>query len=312
MAMKVVPYAAEWKARWDTFIDGSKNGTFLFRRDYMEYHADRFHDASLLFVDDDKLVAVMPANVDGDRVLSHGGLTFGGIITDRRMRTATMLALFDDLRAHLRAAGAKTLTYKRVPYIYHDVPSDEDLYALFRNDARLVRCDVSVAVSQADPPPYAKGRSSDLSKSRKSELTVGRSDEFEAFMQLETDHLRDRYGVTPVHTVEAMRLLASRFPDNIKLFTAARDGKLLAGAVVYESKHVAHTQYIGHTEEGRRLCAPAALFDFLLHREYVGKRYFDFGTSNEDQGRALNEGLIDNKEGYGARAVVHEFFEMAV
>jgi len=312
MGITAVPYAAERKAHWDEFVDRSKNGSFLFRRDYMEYHADRFRDVSLLFVDDEELVALMPASIDGDHVVSHAGLTFGGIVSGRRMRTGTMLEVFDALRAHLRARGVGKLTYKRVPFIYHDLPSDEDLYALFRNDAALVRRDVSAAVLQSDPLPFAKGRKWSVNKAKKNALTVARSDDFEEFMRMETEHLRDKFGVTPVHSAAEIRLLAGRFPENIKLFTAVRDGRLLAGVIIYESKHVAHTQYIGTTEEGRELCALDAVVDFLLHDEYAAKRYFDFGISNESAGRVLNAGLIENKESYGGRAVVHDFFELAI
>ena len=36
------------RAAWDAFVRASKNGNFLFLRDYMEYHRDRFEDASLV------------------------------------------------------------------------------------------------------------------------------------------------------------------------------------------------------------------------------------------------------------------------
>jgi lipid II:glycine glycyltransferase (peptidoglycan interpeptide bridge formation enzyme) len=38
----------------------------------------------------------------------------------------------------------------------------------------------------------------------------------------------------------------------------------------------------------------------------------DFGISTELDGRQLNAGLIDYKEGFGARAVNYDFYEMPV
>jgi hypothetical protein len=307
----VVPYTQSRKAEWDAFIATSKNGSFLFQRDYMEYHADRFADASMMFADDaGDLVAVMPASIDGTHLVSHGGLTFGGIVSNRRMRAKTMLDVFEALTGHARRSGIATLTYKRVPYIYHDVPGDEDLYALFRCGARRTRCDLSVAIAQADRTPYTKGRKWAVNKSRKYGMTVSESDTIEAFMEMEAEHLQSKFGTKPVHSGAEMRLLASRFPSNIRLFTASLDNRLLAGLLVYESRHVAHAQYIGTTEEGRNLCALDAVVDHLLSTVYAGKRYFDFGTSNGQDGRYLNEGLIENKESYGARGVAHEFYEL--
>jgi hypothetical protein len=226
------------------------------------------------------------------------------------MRAKTMLDIFDALAVHALESGLTALTYKRVPYIYHDVPADEDLYALFRHGAHRTRCDLSVAVAQSDRVPYTKGRKWAVNKSKKSDLVVAESNEIEAFMEMETEHLQSKFGTAPVHTAAEMRLLASRFPKNIRLFTATRESRLVAGLLVYESKNVAHAQYIGTTEEGRDLCALDAIVDHLLRDVFAAKRYFDFGTSNGDAGRYLNEGLIDNKESYGARGVAHEFFEL--
>ena len=310
--IRVAPYESTQKEAWDRFVSEARNGVFLFLRDYMEYHADRFTDASVMFYEDDELAAVMPANRAGSEVVSHGGLTFGGVVSGRRMRAATMLAVFDALREQLRREGVSRLVYKRVPYIYHDGPADEDLYALFRHDATVIRRDLSTAVLLSDRLPYTKGRRYGVSRSRKAELTVARSFEWEAFMLLEEQHLRERFGAAPVHTASEMIRLAERFPDHIKLFTAEREGRILAGVVIYESKHVAHTQYIATTAEGREHCALDAVIDQLLMEYDRNKRYFDFGTSNEQAGRFLNEGLIDNKESYGARGVAHEFFELTV
>jgi hypothetical protein len=308
----VAAYDGTRREAWDRFVADSKNGLFLFMRGYMEYHADRFADASLLFFDDDALVAVLPASRDGAEVVSHGGLTFGGIVSGPRMRAATMLDVFDALREHLRAEHVARLVYKRVPYIYHHVPADEDLYALFRHDAVLTRRDLSAAILLSERLPYTKGRKYGVSRSRKAGLTIERTYGFAAFMELEERHLQERFGTRPVHTAAEMTLLAERFPDNVKLFTAMREGRLLAGAIIYESRHVAHTQYIATTEEGREHCALDAVVDHLLNVYYAGKRYLDFGTSNGEGGRFLNAGLIDNKESYGARGVVHEFFELTV
>ncbi len=81
-SIDLVTYAPEYKILWDNFVSTSKNGVFLFYRDYMEYHSDRFLDHSLLFFKNGKLIGLMPANANKDVLNSHEGLTFGGIISD--------------------------------------------------------------------------------------------------------------------------------------------------------------------------------------------------------------------------------------
>jgi len=85
---------------------------------------------------------------------------------------------------------------------------------------------------------------------------------------------------------------------------------LLAGALVYDFGHVAHTQYLASSDEGREFGALDFLLANLLDTVYANRRYFSFGISTEQEGRYLNEGLIFQKEGFGGRAVVHDFYEL--
>lgn len=310
-AIRVVQYQAEHKRLWDEFVARAKNGVFLFRRDYMEYHAERFRDHSLLFFDGERLAALLPANAAGDALVSHGGLTFGGVVSDERMKTPLMLEVFDALVSHLRERGFSKLTYKAVPHIYHDLPAEEDLYALFRHQARLVRRDVSSTVFLARRPAVSKDRKWRIRQGRKSGLEVRPSDDFEAFAAIAEQVLLTRHGVKPVHTASELRLLAGRFPENIKLFAAHRDARMLAGVLVYESANVAHAQYISGADEARETGALDLVLEYLIGERYAEKRYFDFGISTEEGGRHLNAGLISNKEGFGARGVVYDFYELS-
>lgn len=308
--LAVQPYTDEASAGWDAFVDASSSGHFLFRRDYMDYHRDRFEDASLLISDGDALVAVLPASRDGDAVISHGGLTFGGLLSGPQLTTRRTVAVIGEVIEHLGAAGVRSLVYKAVPHIYHRIPAEEALYALFVHGAVLVRRDCSSAVPQEGRLGYTKGRRSALRKAEKSQLTVVRDPAFGEFMQMEDEALKRRHGVVPVHTPEEIALLADRFPENIKLFTARSDGELLGGAIVYETATVAHTQYIAGTETGYAEHALDAVIDHLLEVEYRQKRWFDFGISTTDEGRVLNEGLARNKESYGARAIAYDTYRL--
>jgi len=308
--IRVVQYRAEYKRLWDEFVAQSKNGVFLFRRDYIEYHADRFEDYSLLFFVDEKLVALLPANVKGDSVTSHGGLTFGGVVTDSRMRAGLMLEIFDALREHLNTSGKPRLIYKAIPHIYHSVPAEEDLYALFRHQGRLIRRDLSATISQRERVALTKGRKWSLKQSRAHALAVRRSDDFQTFMAIEAEVLKARYNLCPVHTGDEIAMLADRFPDNIKLFAAFKEATMLAGVVIYESRNVAHAQYIAATDDGKQMAALDCILNFLINEEYADKPYFDFGVSTEQGGCYLNAGLAEHKESFGARAVVYDFYEL--
>ncbi len=310
--IRVVQYQAEHKRLWDEFVARAKNGVFLFQRDYMEYHADRFRDHSLLFFAAEKLVALMPANVTDDTLVSHGGLTFGGIVSDDRMKMPLMLEVFDALCAHLQVDGIKRLIYKAVPHIYHDLPAEEDLYALFRREAKLIRRDLSSTITQRERIGLSKGRKWSLKQSRGHGLEFREGADFATFMAIEAEVLEAKYSVRPAHTAAELQLLAGRFPDNIKLFAAYKDQTMLAGVIMYASKHVAHAQYISATEEGKRLGALDLILNHLINEHYADTPYFDFGISTQQNGSYLNVKLLGNKESFGARAVMYDFYELMV
>ncbi len=304
-------YQAGARAEWDGLVAHGSTRHFFFQRDYMEYHADRFEDLSLMVYDDQStLLAVMPANAEDELVVSHGGLTFGGLIADESMTARKVLDAVTRIRAELGSLGYSRLIYKPAPHIYQRTPSDEALYALFRHDARLVRRDLGSVVRMGARIPCTKGRRSAIKRARREDLEMAEDRDFESFMLLEAKRLDEKYGVAPVHTGAEMSMLARRFPDNIRLFSCRHMGELLAGVLVYESEFVAHAQYIASSENGRRLGALDLIIDELIEQRYATKTFFDFGISTDRQGRYLNEGLLRNKESFGARALMFDCYEL--
>lgn len=311
-ALRVEVYRSENKSLWDSFVHESKNGVFLFYRDYMEYHQDRFKDHSLLFYKGNQLVGLLPANLHKQTLHSHAGLTFGGFISGFNMAQPLMLELFNELIEHCRSEDISTVIYKAVPHIYHSIPADEDLYALFRHGAVLVARNASSSIRLAQKRQFDSSRKDNLRKAKRNDLSVKESGNFEAFMKISQEALSQRHGVKPVHTVAEIKLLASRFPSNIKLFASYRGDEMLAGIIMYESKNVAHMQYAANSRQGWKIGAQDTIEDYLINHYYESKRYFDFGISTEQSGQVLNLGLIRRKEDFGASGVMYDTYQINV
>jgi hypothetical protein len=290
----------------------SKNGTFLFDRGYMDYHADRFEDHSLVASLDGEPVALLPANRDGATLVSHAGLTYGGFVVDQRMTTPRMLEIFDAAVAFARRSGFESILYKCVPHIYHRQPAEEDEYALFRLDAQRWRADVSSTIWLPEPLPPSSARRRWVKKAEKANLQIVKSHDFERYFDLVARTLQSRYDTRPVHTAAEMKRLAERFGDNIALYCAHREEQLLAGAIVYDCGPCVHAQYLANEEEGRALGALDLVLHTLITRVYADRRWFDLGRSTEQVGRYLNEGLIRFKEMLGARATVYNTYRVDV
>lgn len=307
MSLRVRRYDAARQEAWDAHIRDAKNGWFLFERAYMDYHADRFTDHSLMIEHDGELLAVLPANEADGALYSHQGLTFGGLIVRRNMTTATMLACFESLHDYAATQSFSALTYKLIPAIYHRLPAEEDRYALFRAGAGRIRCDITSCIDYTRARQPGKRRRHRIIKALQyGAKHIARDDDWEGFFALLNERLREKYETQATHSAEEMRLLASRFPEHIRLYTARENGELLAGAVLYRTPTLAHVQYLAASERGREQAVLDHLCEWLIERCKLSCRYFDFGISNEDQGRYLNEGLIAFKEKFGAQAVAQE------
>jgi hypothetical protein len=301
-------YSADLAPSWNAFNRRARNGHFMFDRGFMDYHADRFTDASLVAIEGGDPVALLPLNRTDGEAWSHQGLTFGGLIAGD-IGTTQVLAVLEACAARLRGEGVALLTYKALPPIYSSAPAQEDLYWLFRREAALIRRDVSVAIDYRTRGPVSSRRIRGARKAEKAGLTFARSQDFWGLLE---GVLAERHGAAPVHSLDEIQLLAGRFPEEIALFTATLDGELQAGVVMFRSSQVAHAQYIAVGEAGRETGALDGLFEHLIDLHSAGQRYFDFGISNTEQGRVLNEGLARQKEEFGGSAIVHDFYRVAL
>ena len=310
MGITVRKYEQEDGEKWDAFVRGAKNATFLFERGFMDYHADRFVDHSLIAENDGRVIALLPANLSGHVLHSHQGLTYGGWLTDREMTAPLLLAVFEAALALLAERRVTEIVYKCMPRIYHQLPADEDLYALFRLHGVLFRRDLATVVELAARPGYSSQRKRNIAKGAKANLTVVQTADAGPFHALLTQILQARHGTAPVHSAAELNLLMGRFPSNIKLFLCIDQAEICAATLVFETEAVAHTQYLTSSERGRACGALDYLLDYLLTTVYADKKYLSFGISTEEGGRHLNEGLVGQKEGFGGRSIAHDFYKV--
>lgn len=306
-------YTPELLTVWDRYVDTARNATFLFKRGYMDYHADRFHDHSLLFYKGNSLFAVMPAHRDADRFCTHLGLTYGGLVMNNDVTTADVVALFAQLNDYLRSEGFASVVYKPVPWVYHRLPSEEDLYAMFwQCHPRLERRMSGTVIFLRSNLPWRKDHRRRLRLAHDSGVTVRADDSLAAFWPLLEENLEQRFAAKPVHTIEEMLLLKSRFQKEIVQYNAYIGQQIVGGITFYVMGHVLHGQYSSTNDEGKHCGAMEAIYEQVMYHDFPHCTYLDFGTSNEEGGRILNEGLIAHKEGYGGRTVCYDTYEWSL
>lgn len=307
--MEIVKYTNAEAGAWNDFISKSKNGIFLFNRNYLEYHKDRFPDHSLMVFKNQKVIAVLPANENGTEIHSHGGLTFGSLVMGYEHKATETLEVFKLIKKYYSDLGFKRLIYKAIPSIFHKYPAEEDLYALFRMDAELTRRDISSVISIKDKIRFSETKKQSIAKCEKAGITFSENENFEEYWNL-LDEVLAKFETKPVHSLEEITRLKSLFPKNIRLFEARENNNLLAGIVIYDFEKVVHTQYMANSQEGRKIGALDFLNYNLIHNIFSDREYYSFGISTTEQGRELNEGLIQQKEMMGGRGIAIDFYEI--
>ena len=303
-------YTLQDKTIWDQYVSKARNATFLFYRDYMDYHSNRFYDYSLMFFKNGRLHSLLPAHSSDDILCSHFGLTYGGLIMDVNVTIAETCQLFECLNNYLRLKGFRHVQYKAIPWIYHQVPSEEDLYALFwKCGAKLSTRNVGTTIFIQQNIKWRRNHLRQLKKARLNGITVQRGADIAEFWPVLEQHLWQRYQSKPVHSLAEMQLLQSRFPNNIIQYNAYKEGHIVGGITIYLSHNVVHAQYSSGNAEGMALGAMEIIYDKIMHEDYPNYAYLDLGSSTEQECSVINEGLISFKEGYGGRAVVYDTYE---
>lgn len=302
-------YTLSLKSEWDQVVTQSKNGNFLHLRNYMDYHVDRFDEQSILFFRNGTPLAIFPCNRVDNIIISHSGLTYAGLIYGTELKANEVITIFSIICEYYKALGANVIRYKAVPHIFHRYPAEEDIYALFLHRAHLTRRDLSTAIPIEHKLKLSDSRKNTIRKAEKNNLTLVDDKNLNEFHSLLSSVLK-KFDAKPVHSIAELTLLQSRFPNQIKLYTARKSGELLAGSILYDFGEVVHTQYLASSIEGRKIGALDFVIKNLLDSIYMKRRYFSFGISTENHGRTLNEGLIFQKEGFGGRGITHDVYEI--
>ncbi|WP_422081510.1 GNAT family N-acetyltransferase [Ulvibacterium sp.] len=302
-------YTKEDHEIWDNFIESSKNGIFLFYRDYMDYHADRFVDHSVIVAEKNKVIALFPANEKEDKIISHSGLTFGSLIMSYGIKTAKVLEVFQLIMEYYTKLGFSKIILKIPAHIFHRYPSEEDLYALNRLNASLIRRDISSVIRINNRIRFLRSKRRAVQKCFRDKIDFLENNDFTEYWDLLTEVV-SKFNVKPVHSLQEIVYLNKLFPEKIRLFEARKEGRLLAGAVIYDYDNVIHVQYQANSQEGRKMGALEFLHHNLINKIFMEREYYSFGISSENEGKKLNRGLIQQKERMGARGIALDFYSL--
>lgn len=285
----------------------------MFHRDFLSYHQDRFQDYSLMVYRGKQLLALLPANREGEHLHSHQGLSYGGLLLLEEEKFLNVALAFKAILEFLEEQAIAFLHIKQLPAMYCSQPSEELDYLLFIAQAELVKVELASTIFDLkNQQPISSGRKDGLRKAIKHNLEVKQTTDLSPFWnKILVPHLKATHGVSPVHNLEEIQSLQNKFPNNILQFDVYHQEEIVGGTTLFVTPQVAHTQYIAANAERQKLGTLDYLFNHLIEEEFKHIKYFDFGISNTHQGTKLNKGLLYWKESFGAKAHVHRFYKLA-
>jgi hypothetical protein len=309
--MRIVRYEKKWEGDWDAFVSSSKNGAFIHRRSYMEYHQERFSDFSLLVFDERELIAILPCHRKGNVAASHDGLTWAGLLVQNHIPIEIYLQAFSAALGYLFRHGIRTLSYKTVPFALSKSPALEEQYALFLAGANLSAMNTGFILNQREGYAPQKRRLRAVTKAQKLGVKVKETTNFRPFWQnVLVPTLQKRFKATPVHTLDEITGLHEKFPTQIRQFGASINGKIVAGVTTYDYGQTVRCQYIAATPAGKLLHALDLLFHTLITVTFREKEWFSFGTANQEGGKKINVGLAQWKQSFGSMLFVNSCYDV--
>ena len=299
---------------WNDFIAQAKNATFLFHRDFMEYHKDRFEDFSLLVYQDEKLISILPANKVANAVYSHLGLTYGGLVFTAKVKGAKVEAVLDAILYFLKENSFETFYYKPIPNFYFPEGNNEIDFFLFKRGAVLDRKEMNLAVNLELPLQISKSKLKHFRRIEDLDLDIMEEEDFNPFWEkILEPRLLEKFNVKPVHTKEEISLLKQNFPENIRQYSVYQNDEIIAGITIFETENVVKSQYGATSKKGEEVRALDFLFINLIEKyKRNGKRFFDMGIVNEENESGYHSGLLKQKEELGCTVYNQDFYKIEI
>lgn len=298
----------------DAFImKDSTVGEFINTFNYLGYHPQqRFQDDSVVVIDrgSGDIKGVMIAAYDGqDGITSYPGTTFAGPIVDRTSKFADIKAIMDHMLDYYERRY-RIIRIKKIPEYYTKQPFQLIDYILLHRGysygmtalANIIR----IGQLDSEDDIFALFRSKRRNQVRKvikeEKYIFVENDEIREDVWINMNkNLQEKFKAKTTHTLEEIRDLKKRCPDNIKAYYVDTvQGEYGAFALIFLFKNVFHTQYLDvnyeHTGDYPNLLLILELIKLARKMKY---EYFSFGASTENGGAVLNQGLYNYKAEYG-------------
>lgn len=311
---KIVDYTMRMQEEWDRFVSASKNGLFFFQRKFVDYHAEKIEDKSVMIFEGDELIGLLPlAKGPSKTLVSHSGLTFGGLIYRNGLDLEKLEEILRAIFLYLKDQFVDRVVIKQPPAIYNSDAYNELKFAYFKNGGHIKDVYPTSYIDFNEPSTWQQRRKRQANKALKKNIEIKIDNDFCSFWnEILIPNLQLRYHRNPVHSIEEIQLLQKRFPEQILQVNAYYLGKICTGITIFKFEGVVKLQYISSNELGKSYGALDLIMKNLQLPDFLGNQIIDMGTSMIPETERINRGVFDWKMGFGAKITLYETYSFVL
>ena len=253
---------------------------------------------------------MLPANIRDNIVHSHEGLTYGGVIFEENSKAIECKYILDAIVLYLEQSNLKEIRFKLIPTLYNDLMTNDLDYFIFKNNGILYKKNMNLAIDLRSDFKITKSKLKLFKRKQKSNIIIKKDEFFDDFWNLVlVPRLMEKHKVKPIHSLDEIKKLAMKFPDNIHQYSIYEDNNIVAGITIFESNNCVKSQYGAITLKGQTIRALDLLFIYLIKKyKKEGKKYFDMGIVNI--GDSFNLGLLNQKQELGCSVYNQDFYKL--
>lgn len=291
---------------WDDSLENFNTFTFQFNRRFLDLKNFEDFDASLIAKDTKgSAIALFPINFDPTRykLISHSRSSYGGAIFADHLGILERLSIYEKFVRELKVMYPNSNLQIRLPPSHiGGNHTSVDAWILWRLGFKPLSLVIHSAVDLRKSINFQKGRVRNCPRSGLEIFESHTSEDLQELWKLLSKVYMERHQVNPVHSFEELMYIKQSFPEFIRVFVSAYQGKIIGGLVFFNTANSFHLQYMAIDPIGRKFSAG----DFLVKKAInvaadEAYEFLNFGHSNENQGLDINESLWSFKSKFGTR-----------
>ncbi|MDD3559602.1 MAG: GNAT family N-acetyltransferase [Melioribacteraceae bacterium] len=311
--MKIIPYSEEWREEWDNFVLSSNNGTMFHLQKFFDYHqTGKFQFNHLMFVENDKLVAVLPGSLK-DRIFeSPIGASYGSIVIgDYKFKY--VMEIISTLLDYGKANNYKEIILTAAPMIYETYQNQNLEFALLWQGfsyelhyiSSAIKLDKERDIIQRFQPTVRRNIRKTI---KNQDIRVEVNDRYDQFYPILLEN-KARHDVKPTHSYDDLLKLKQLLPNSLMLFMVYLKDRPIGGSLMfYPNKNVAlcfYNMLLYDYADYKPI--HRVMYEVVKYCTDAGFAYVDIGVSQDTKAEnpmTPSMSLIDFKEKFDAKTIM--------